>query len=99
MKATGIIRRIDDLGRVVIPKEIRRSTGLREGDPLEFSVSKDGDIVLSPYRISLAHQVRAMKDLVSNQLCTGNSVREDEALSYLERAAKLIDKLENPVED
>ena len=95
MKATGIIRRIDDLGRVVIPKEIRRSAGLREGDPLEFFVSEDGDIVLSPYRVSLAHQVRAMKDIISNQLCTGNSVREDEALGYLEKAARLIDKLEH----
>ena len=94
MKATGIIRRIDDLGRVAIPKEIRRSTGLREGDPLELFVTENGDIVLSPYRVSLAHQVRAMKDLISSQLRSGNSTREEEALSYLEKAAKLIDKLE-----
>lgn len=45
MKATGIVRRIDDLGRVVIPKEIRRSMGLREGDPLEIYTEKDGAIV------------------------------------------------------
>jgi stage V sporulation protein T len=38
MKATGIVRRIDDLGRVVIPKEIRKSCGIKEGDPLEISV-------------------------------------------------------------
>lgn len=42
MKATGIIRRIDDLGRVVIPKEIRRSLRIREGDPLEIYTTKDG---------------------------------------------------------
>lgn len=42
MKATGIIRRIDDLGRVVIPKEIRRSLRIREGDPLELYTTKDG---------------------------------------------------------
>lgn len=42
MKATGIIRRIDDLGRVVIPKEIRRSMRIREGDPLEIYTTKDG---------------------------------------------------------
>ena len=43
MKATGIIRRVDDLGRVVIPKEIRRSIGIREGDPLEIFLHEDGD--------------------------------------------------------
>ena len=42
MKATGIIRRVDDLGRVVIPKEIRRSIGIREGDPLEIFLHEDG---------------------------------------------------------
>lgn len=41
MKATGIIRRVDDLGRVVIPKEIRRSVGIREGDPLEIFLYED----------------------------------------------------------
>lgn len=42
MKATGIIRRVDDLGRVVIPKEIRRNVGIREGDPLEIFLYEDG---------------------------------------------------------
>lgn len=42
MKATGIIRRVDDLGRVIIPKEIRRSVGIREGDPLEIFLHEDG---------------------------------------------------------
>ena len=42
MKATGIVRRIDDLGRVVIPKEIRRNLRIREGDPLEIFVDRDG---------------------------------------------------------
>lgn len=49
MRVTGIVRRIDDLGRVVIPKEIRRSMGLREGDPLEIYIEKDGAIVLKKY--------------------------------------------------
>ncbi|MBT9176672.1 MAG: Stage V sporulation protein T [Firmicutes bacterium] len=44
MKATGIVRRIDDLGRVVIPKEIRRTLRIREGDPLEIYVDRDGEI-------------------------------------------------------
>lgn len=42
MKATGIVRRIDDLGRIVIPKEIRRNLGIREGDPLEIFVDNGG---------------------------------------------------------
>ncbi|MGI6081523.1 MAG: stage V sporulation protein T [Limnochordia bacterium] len=49
MKATGIVRRIDDLGRVVIPKEIRRSLRIREGDPLEIFVDQDGEVVLKKY--------------------------------------------------
>ena len=49
MKATGIVRRIDDLGRVVIPKEIRRTMRIREGDPLEIFTSADGDVVFKKY--------------------------------------------------
>lgn len=49
MKATGIVRRIDDLGRVVIPKEIRRTLRIREGDPLEIFVDRDGEIILKKY--------------------------------------------------
>ena len=46
MKATGIVRRIDDLGRIVIPKEIRRTLRIRETDPLEIYTEKTGEIVL-----------------------------------------------------
>lgn len=49
MKATGITRRIDDLGRIVIPKEIRRTMRIREGDPLEIFTDKEGAIVLKKY--------------------------------------------------
>lgn len=49
MKATGIVRRIDDLGRVVIPKEIRRTLRIREGDPLEIFTDRDGQIILKKY--------------------------------------------------
>ena len=49
MKATGIIRRVDDLGRVVIPKEIRRTMRIREGDPLEIYTTKDGEVVFKKY--------------------------------------------------
>lgn len=50
MIATGIIRRIDDLGRIVIPKEIRRQLKVDEGDPFEIFMTKEGEVVLKPYR-------------------------------------------------
>lgn len=49
MKATGIVRRIDDLGRVVIPKEIRRTMRIRDGDPLEIYTEKDGEVIFKKY--------------------------------------------------
>ena len=49
MKATGIVRRIDDLGRVVIPKEIRRTLRIREGDPLEIFTDRDGEVIFKKY--------------------------------------------------
>ncbi|MGN1114260.1 MAG: stage V sporulation T C-terminal domain-containing protein [Oscillospiraceae bacterium] len=49
MKATGIVRRIDDLGRVVIPKEIRRTMRIREGDPLEIYTNNDGEVIFKKY--------------------------------------------------
>lgn len=49
MKATGIVRRIDDLGRVVIPKEIRRTLRIREGEPMEIFTGREGEIVLKKY--------------------------------------------------
>jgi len=49
LKATGIVRRIDDLGRVVIPKEIRRTLRIREGDPLEIFTDREGEIILKKY--------------------------------------------------
>jgi AbrB family transcriptional regulator, transcriptional pleiotropic regulator of transition state genes len=49
MKSTGIVRRIDDLGRVVIPKEIRRTNGIKEGDPMEIYVEDNGIIAVKKY--------------------------------------------------
>ena len=52
MKATGIVRRIDDLGRVVIPKEIRRTMRIREGDPLEIYTDRDGSVIFKKYSLT-----------------------------------------------
>ncbi|MBQ7656157.1 MAG: stage V sporulation protein T [Clostridia bacterium] len=49
LRATGIVRRIDELGRVVIPKEIRRTLRIREGDPLEIYTDRDGEVILKKY--------------------------------------------------
>ena len=63
MKATGIVRRIDDLGRVVIPKEIRRTLRIREGDPLEIFTDKDGGVIFRKYS-----QMGGVSDFAS-QIC------------------------------
>lgn len=63
MKATGIVRRIDDLGRVVIPKEIRRTLRIRVGDPLEIFTDKDGGVVFRKYSLMGDLQV------VAGQIC------------------------------
>ena len=49
LKATGVVRRIDDLGRVVIPKEIRKTLRIKEGDPLEIFTDKEGEVILKKY--------------------------------------------------
>ena len=49
MKATGVVRRIDDLGRVVIPKEISKTLRIKEGDPLEIFTDKEGEVILKKY--------------------------------------------------
>jgi len=51
LKATGIVRRIDDLGRIVIPKELRRTLKIREGDPLEIYVDREGEVILKKYSL------------------------------------------------
>ena len=72
MKATGIVRRIDDLGRVVIPKEIRRTMRIREGDPLEIYTSKDGEVIFKKY--SLMGGVDEFAAQLCDTLSTGTSV-------------------------
>lgn len=63
MKATGIVRRIDDLGRIVIPKEIRRSCNIKEGDPLEIYTADGGKIVLEKYSQSIGSKESALRFL------------------------------------
>ncbi len=67
MKATGIVRRIDDLGRVVIPKEIRRTMRIREGDPLEIFTNREGEVIFKKYSAmeSMSQKVQVFADALS----------------------------------
>lgn len=49
LKSTGIVRRVDDLGRVVVPRQLRHTLGIQNGDPIEYLVSEDGDIIIRKY--------------------------------------------------
>ena len=64
MKATGIVRRIDDLGRVVIPKEIRKSMKIKEGDPLEIFTTREGEVVFKKYSYADEHDWAKAKAIV-----------------------------------
>ena len=65
MKATGIVRRIDDLGRVVIPREVRKSLGIKENDLLDIFI-EDGGVVFMPCKDSLADEVDTLKKRLSD---------------------------------
>ena len=87
MKATGIVRRVDDLGRIVIPKEIRKQLKIGEGDPLEVFLSSDGEIVLKPYRtdyiLRKADDWEELEDPLGNVVAQGHRLSAEEVLSAL----------------
>ena len=64
MKATGIVRRIDDLGRVIIPREIRKTMKIKEGDPLEIFTTKEGEVVFKKYNYADEHDWVKAKAIV-----------------------------------
>ena len=94
MKATGIVRRMDDLGRVVIPKEIRRTMGIQEGDALEMFVdSETGGLVLVPYFSEASDKIRA----IAETLGAGFNPEEWEIAEELKAIAKKLKKVQkNP---
>lgn len=69
MKATGIVRRLDDLGRIVIPKEIRRTLHLREGDPMELFLGEDGMVCLKKYSLlgSIGEEVLRIAQMMAQR--------------------------------
>ena len=89
MRATGIIRRIDDLGRVVIPREIRRSLGICEGDPLEIWVDGKDTICFRKYVIDLRDEVGYLK----NQIEASSNLSleaQTQAMTLLREVSELI---------
>ena len=91
MRATGIVRRIDDLGRVVIPKEIRRSMGVKEGDPIEMFVdTESGGLVLMPYFSEASDKINAIAE---NLNTIGATPEHWEIAKELKEIAKKLEKL------
>ena len=113
MKATGIVRRIDDLGRIVIPKEIRRTMRIREGDPMEIFTSREGEILLKKYSPvgELGEFALAVAESISQTLgelvcvtdrdyviaAVGNGKKEYEGRSLDEEMQNAIDQRTNKV--
>ena len=71
MRATGIVRRVDDLGRVVIPRDIRQSMGIREGEPMEIYLDKDA-VIFRRYSYKLTAEVARVAELVE-QNCNADA--------------------------
>ena len=87
MKATKIVRRIDDLGRIVIPKEIRRQLKVTEGESFEIFLTKEGEIILKPYRtdyiLRKADDWEELEDQRGNVVAQGHRLSAEEVLSAL----------------
>lgn len=100
MKVTGIVRRVDDLGRIVIPKEIRRSLGVREGEPLEFYLDTTADghpmICLTKYSTKFENDLASLTAQIANGMdeC-GEYELSDKFREAIKEAAKILKKFEN----
>lgn len=94
MKATGIARRLDDLGRIVIPKEIRRSLGVREGDPLEMYIGDEGELILKPYHSGATAKIRAVAENLSTMGATPEHWKIADALKTIADELVKLDERE-----
>ena len=92
MKATGIVRRIDDLGRVVIPREIRRTIGIKEGDALEIFVDKEScGLMLVPYFSEAPDKIRAIAESLNTM---GGNPEEWKIAEELKKIAEKLKKIQ-----
>lgn len=92
MKATGIIRRIDDLGRVVIPKEYRRVINVREGNPLELFLIEDG-IIFKKYNFSenISENIERLIDNIEDAYLDIDTSKSKEVIELLKAAMSILD--------
>ena len=88
MKVTGIVRRVDDLGRVVIPKEIRRSMGIREGEPMEIYLENDA-VMFRRYSYNLVDEVKRVAELIECN-CNADSETMADISRMLSTVAELV---------
>lgn len=99
MKTTGIIRRVDDLGRVVIPKEIRRSCGIREGEPLEIYMGKIGNapcVCFARYSVQFIDELNIMKEKITDEMeCCGEYEISARFKETIAEATKILKEFEN----
>lgn len=92
MKTTGIIRRMDDLGRIVIPREVRRTIGAKEGDPFEILVDEENNgLVIMPYQSNAVSKIRAVAESLNGR---ANPDEYWQIAEELETIAKKLEKLE-----
>ena len=87
MRATGIVRRVDDLGRVVIPREIRRSMGIKEGEPLEIFIEDDA-VIFRRYSYNLVDEVKRVAELIE---CNCNA--DTETMADISRMLSTVAEL------
>lgn len=92
MKSTGIIRRIDDLGRVVIPKEIRRNLGIYEGEPLEIYLV-DGGVVFRKFELNLTQETKTLWEKME-QFTPYNDPNRLEILKNMSKTMDLLREIE-----
>ena len=93
MRATGIVRRVDDLGRIVIPREIRRSMGIREGEPLEIYLENDA-VIFRRYSYNLVKEVERVAELIE---CNCNA--DSETMADISRMLSTVAELVKGEED
>lgn len=86
MRVTGIVRRIDDLGRIAIPKEIRRTLNIKEGDSLEMFVDDEG-LILRPYDWTITEKIQDLKEIICDYI---DADKSDEMLSYFDKIEGLV---------
>lgn len=98
MKPTGIIRRLDDLGRIVIPKEIRKQCGIREGEALEIYVDKIGSIpcvCFVKYSTQFSNELNKVKKSIADEMaCCGENELSNRFKQAISEAAKILEEFE-----